>query len=136
MNIRIGLPGFQQDTGFSRIDAVDEPDTAERLIEGDEIAILKLGDEIPFAVGAVQRAHLRETAQLIGYSVGELAEYLDHDDGTNAGGARFMAGPDGKSGYGAACNKPVDTGGNGRARRASHRGERGYRRSRIMAKRA
>lgn len=136
MALEPGLAGLQQDIGFGRIDAIDEPDAAERLIERDKIPILELSDKVPFAIGAVQRPHLGEPAQLISHPVGQLAEDLDHDDGTNAGSARLVTGSDCEGGNGAVGNQPLHASGYRCARRTGHRSKGRYGRSGIVPKRA
>ncbi len=106
--LKAGLPRLQQYVRLSRVDAVDQSYAAQGFVEGDEVAVFEFGDEVPFAVGAVECAHLRQAAQLVGDLVGELAEHFDHDDGAHAGGAGFVAGADGEGSDGAVGDQSVD----------------------------
>ena len=108
----------------------------KRLVERRQIAVLELGDEIPAAVGAVERPHLGHAAQPLRDMIGGLALHLDQHDGPDLGLPQLRAEPDREGLDDAVGDHAVDARLDRGARNARRGREAGHGKPRILAQEA
>ena len=99
----------QKETRSRIRNPLDETDALERLIEGLEAIDAEFDNNVPAAVGGVQRLNFRNAAQRFEHDGRVFAFDCHHGNGANALRFGFWFEPHGKTANHAVGGQPVDT---------------------------